>query len=138
MASTNGQYSDPPFGTQSQSTGLGGTPGGEKPNGQYADGVSELGIEPQASSPQLPGDVHAGGQSYADNSTTPYTDPFAILGTQGSQTPQDHGSTGSAPDYVPVVGTQVTDTGLGSGSASAPAPGRAPASQASPWKRAGN
>src|SRR5580693_7575754 len=81
MASTNGQYDNPPFGTQSQSTGLGGTPGGEKPNSQYVDGVSELGIEPQASSPQLPGDVHAGGQSYADSGTTPYTDPFAILGS---------------------------------------------------------
>ena len=133
---SNSQYDNPPFGTQSQSTGLEGSPGSAKTNGQYSQD-NGLGAGPQ-SSPKLPGDVHEGGQSYADSATTPYTDPFAILGTQGTQTPQDHGSTGSAPDYVPVVGTQVTDTGLGSGSASAPAPGRAPASQASPWKRAGN
>jgi hypothetical protein len=133
---TNDQYQSPPFGTESQETGLGGTSGGSKTNGQYADGVPALNIDSQ-SSPKLPGDVHESGQSFADNGTVAYTDPFSILGSQGSQTPQDHGSTGSAPEYVPVVGGQVLDTGLGSGTASAPAPGRAAASQSSPWKRAG-
>lgn len=138
MAETNAQYSqDLPFGGPNpQSTGLEGTASDHVTNDQYSGGVQAFGVGAQ-SSPKIPGDVHEGGQPLADQGTVAYTDPFSILGAQGSKTPQDHGSTGVSPEYAGIEGQGNAGTGVGDGSASAPAPGRGSASQSSPWTKAG-
>jgi hypothetical protein len=133
---TNSQYDSPPFDTSPQDTGMPGTSAGSSTNDQYSQD-NGLGASAQHGSGAENLGSQNPGQPRADNGEVSYTDPFAILGAQGSQTPQATGSTSSVPSYSPPVGSELTDTGLGSGTASAPAPGRGSAPQTSPWTKAG-
>jgi hypothetical protein len=132
----NQQYDNPPFGTEVQSTGLGGSAGDHHANDQYAGGVDSLGIDPQTGSGAEALGTQNPGAHYTDQGDTAYTNPFSIL--NGSDTPQDHGSTGTVISSDPVYGEELTDTGLHSATPTAPAPGRPSASQASPWTKAGS
>ena len=116
---TYGQYERPPFGTQPQATGLGGS----ETNGGY--GTPDFGpaTAPQSyqTGAESIGSQEHGGAHFIDAGTTDYTDPFAILGgTPGSQ---KTGSTGTALSSGSPAGIGDYDgaqTGVGYGNVTRP------------------